>query len=180
MTGQLADSGGGQAGTFHRLRRHAIFPLLLYLGLAQLCRDKVYPFSHYPMYSRPSMGEVSFQYVAGPDGPLPIRERTKVTPAQVGKQYNRIKLDLAKAEERRLGRSLDDKATDAETRALMAGFKREAGTRTLEFLREKSRRLGGGRDLTMPLRLMEVTLDYQDGKLTEREQTIAELPAISP
>lgn len=161
-----------------RLSRHAVFPLLIYMLLAQICRDKVYPLSHYPMYSQPTSRELKFQYVSGADGkPLPIIWHTGVTPSQVGKQYSRKKSELIQAEEKRTGGRFDDDDADPATQTLLNDFKKTAGTETLEFLRDKSLRRSSKRHLNQPINLVEVSLGFGDGHFTEKEKIVASIPA---
>lgn len=70
---------------------HPVFPFFIYLGLTQAIRDN-YPFSHYPMYSKPNSESLSFQYLADGDGkPLPLKWHTGITPSQLSKRYRESK-----------------------------------------------------------------------------------------
>ncbi len=171
-------NGNNSEHWLRRLSRHAVFPLLIYMLLAQMCRDKAYPLSHYPMYSQPTSRELKFQYVSGADGkPLPILAHTGITASQVGKQYSRKKSELIKAEEKRTGGRFDDDDPDPATQARLAEFKKQAGTETLEFLREKSLKRSPKRQLTQPINLVEVSLGFGDGHFTEKEKVVATIPA---
>jgi hypothetical protein len=130
-----------------RLTRHAVFPLLVYLVLTQLIRDN-YPFSHYPMYSKPSAGDLHIQFLADGDGkPLPVSWHTGVTGSKVGKLLaNRMKQHKTE---------------------------KAAALDVLHFLREtnEGRR---GRELPERIQLVETTLAFTDGKLVESSRVLAE------
>lgn len=139
--------GSSQPPFWKRLVRHAVFPLLVYLVLTQLFRDN-YPFSHYPMYSKPSSADLHIQFLAdGAGNPLPVAWHTGVTGSKVAKLHaNRMKkLNNEKA----------------------------AALDVLHFLREtnEGRR---GRELPEQIQLMESTIAFTDGKLVESNRVLAE------
>ena len=47
--------------------RHPTFPLIVLVLLTQIFRDE-FPFSHYPMYSKPTSRPLKWQYMADGDG----------------------------------------------------------------------------------------------------------------
>src|SRR6187549_702916 len=75
-------------------RWFAVLPLLGYLMLSQVQREN-YPFSHYPMYSRPTSRPLKFQFLTDASGnPLPVGWHTGMTPSQVGKMTGERKQEL--------------------------------------------------------------------------------------
>lgn len=154
-----------------------MWPLLAYVLLAQLGRDKAYPLSHYPMYKAPPVEGLKFHFVADADGnPLPIARHTGVTPSQVGKQFSRLKTNLIQAEEKRSRRRLSDENPSAEVRALLARFKQEAGSQTLAFLQRQSEQPGRA-PLPRQIQLVEVSLGFGDRGFVESKRNVATLPA---
>ena len=129
-----------------RLTRWAVFPLLVYLALTQAFREN-YPFSHYPMYSKPNSDSLSIQFLADGDGkPLRVAWHTGVTPSKVAKLHaNRMK------------KHRDDQA---------------AALDVLSFLRQQNadRR---GRELPQSISLVEMTLAYKEGGIVESKRVLA-------
>lgn len=132
---------------WRRLTRHPVFPLLVYLVLTQVIREN-YPFSHYPMYSRPGPGPLDIQFLAdGENHPLPVVWHTGVTASKVAKLHgNRLK-------------KLHDQKAAADDVLL---FLREANT---------ERR---GRELPAQIRLVESRLSFVDGRIVESQRVLAE------
>jgi hypothetical protein len=135
------------ASTWERLRRHAVFPLLVYLVLTQVLRES-YPFSHYPMYSKPTSRPLPFQYLADETGkPLAVGTRTGITPSQVGKMYGERK------------KKFPDE--------------REAALEVLKDLRARSERRKG-RELPPRIQLIETTIGFKPGGFSETNRVLAE------
>ncbi len=136
-----------QSPWWKRLTQCAVFPLLVYLALTQAFREN-YPFSHYPMYSKPNSEALCIQFLADGDGkPLPVAWHTGVTPSKVAKLHaNRMK------------KFHDDKA---------------AAVDVLSFLREQNagRR---GRELPQRIELIETTLAFKDDGIVESSRMLAE------
>jgi hypothetical protein len=136
-----------QGSKWARLRRHAVFPLLVYLVLTQVLRES-YPFSHYPMYSKPTSKPLKFQFLADGDGnPLPVGWHTGITPSQVGKTYG------------------DRKGTLASEQA--------AAENVLLHLRTQNARRKG-RPLPERIQLIETTVAMKPGGFTETNRVLAE------
>lgn len=141
-------------GRWRRLARHPLFPLLVYLGLTQILREN-YPFSHYPMYSRPNSGSLRMQFLADGEGkPLPVAWHTGITPSKVAKLHaNRM-------------RKLHDD--------------RSAALEVLRFLREANAERPR-RPLPARIRLMETELSVPGGRVVETHRVLAEdNPALKP
>ncbi len=163
-------AGGG----WRAFWRHPLTPLLV-LGLAlQLVREE-YPFTHYPMYSRPAAEPNGYYYITDAGGdPLPVTWHTGMTPSRVGKQFLTIRLDFIRAEERRSGTSGRD-----FSKAVIAEFDERAGIEVLHYLREMSlqRSRNPERHLTGGLQLVEGRLRRGRQGLEETERVIATLEA---
>lgn len=130
-----------------RITHHAVFPLLIYVLLTQVFREN-YPFSHYPMYSKPNSEELHLQFLADADGkPLPVVWHTGITPSKVAKLHaNRLK-------------KYHDESKAAQD--------------VLRYLREAN----DGRPrraLPARVRLMETTIEFKDGRIAESSRVLAE------
>lgn len=137
----------GQKSRWSRLRRHAVFPLLVYLVLTQVFRDN-YPFSHYPMYSKPTSKPLPFQYLADAEGkPLAVGTRTGITPSQVGKMYGEKKRKFPNPH--------------------------DAAMEVLKDLRARSEKRKG-RELPQRIQLIETTIGFKPGGFTETNRVLAE------
>ncbi|MEI6535510.1 MAG: hypothetical protein WCN98_09240 [Verrucomicrobiaceae bacterium] len=130
-----------------RMIFHPVFPLIIYVLLTQLVRDE-YPFSHYPMYSKPNSESVGIQFLADGNGrPLPIMFHTGLSSSQVSKLMGNREKKFATHE--------------------------EAGRDVLKYIRSVNagRR---GRELPSRIQLVETTIGFKDGVLVESRQVIAE------
>jgi hypothetical protein len=124
---------------------HPVFPFLVYLVLTQLIRDN-YPFSHYPMYSKPNSESLAFQYLADGDGkPLQVRWYTGMSPAQLAKRF---RTDMRK-------NPTEEKAAQA----LLADIRERNLDRPKHALPDH-------------IQLMEDRLSFDDGKLVENKRVI--------
>lgn len=129
------------------------------------------------MYKAPPVEGLKFYFVADAGGqPLPITQHTGVTPAQIGKQFSRLKTNLIQSEEKRSNRRLTDEDANPEVQKLIAQFKKQAGEQTLGFARKQSEQRGRTR-LVQPLQLIEVSLGFANGGFSEERKSVASLPA---
>lgn len=139
----------------HRLKKftgHAVFPLLVYLVLTQVLREN-YPFSHYPMYSKPNSESLDIQYLADGEGkPLPVVWFTGITPSKLSKLMG----DRLKTRKNNKDAALD----------------------VLAFIRiqNSSRR---GRLLPDKIKLMETSIAIQSGRVVESQRVLAENSSLS-
>jgi len=157
---------------FSKLRQHPIFPLLLLIPMTQIIRDE-FPISHYPMFSRPSMSDVTFVYVSGPDAkPLPVKTESGISVAQVGKKFAHHKRELIR-KFAKIGRHYDQMTNDE-----LAQVEKEAAIETLNFVRGQSLKRRPGSDLTGELRLNEVKLVFLGDTYSEIAKTLAILPSF--
>ena len=74
------------------LKVSPLVTLAIYTVLSLVIKEN-YPFSHYPMYSKPSAADLHIQFLADGEGkPLPVAWHTGVTGSKVAKlQANRMK-----------------------------------------------------------------------------------------
>ena len=155
---------------FRRLMRHPIFPLLLLLPLTQALRDYCYPFSHYPMYSNPTPRPLRFQYLAdGDQKPLESVKLTGVIPSHIGKKFGYHKKKLIESEDKRAAREHREPRTEEE-------LKPEAGREVLLFLKEQSLLRSKKNQLPDHIKLMEITLTFEDDRFDEKHTVVGELP----
>ncbi len=153
---------------FARLRRHPVFPLILFVLACQIIRDN-YPFSHYPMYSRPSTKPLPFQYLADANGkPLPVVWHTGFTPSRVGKKFGTHKQELHDAELKAAKRENREPRPEVE-------FKAESARLVLAFLREQSLKRKKHRQLPEDIQLRESTVWVEDGKLVRTDAVVGTL-----
>jgi hypothetical protein len=138
----------GAGFQWRALWRHPVFPLLVYVVLAQAIRDN-YPFSAYPMYSQPTSRPLSFQYLADASGnPLPVGWHTGITPSKVGKLHGDRK----------------KKYDDDEHKAALD---------VLTFLRKQNEDRKG-RALPATIQLVETSIGFKDGGFAESNRVLAQ------
>ncbi len=165
------------------LRRHFIFPVLLFIVLS-LVIGEFYPFSPFSMYSNPSPEPLRYCYLADGEGqPLPVFFHTGYRPARITKQYKSFRTEIAEKEERRQTASPDYQPRyvlpDGEDKLADTMAVREAsGLKVLKFLRERSYQKADYRHLTGGLQLVEVAISAQDNRLVEGARVVATLPAV--
>ncbi|WP_050031249.1 hypothetical protein [Verrucomicrobium sp. BvORR034] len=151
-----------------RLRRHPVFPLLVFVVLAQIVRDN-YPFSHYPMYCNPTSRPLPFQYLADRNQqPLPVVWHTGVTPSRVGKKFGYHKSQLIEEDIKQAKKENRDPRPESD-------FKPEAGHDVLVFLRKQSLLRKPHRHLPEDVLLMEVTLSFADDGFHENHKVVGRL-----
>lgn len=151
-----------------RLCRHPVFPLLVFVLLAQLIRDN-YPFSHYPMYCNPTSRPLPFQYLADRDQqPLPVVWHTGITPSRVGKKFGWHKKELLQDEPKLAKKEGRPERTEQE-------LKPDAGREVLQFLRKQSLLRKPHRHLPEDVLLMEVTLSFAEDGFHENHKVVGRL-----
>lgn len=135
------------------------FRVILILGcIAGFCAFSLavkenYPFSHYPMYGDPNPERYYF-WLATPDGkPLPIRDLTGKSSAQLGKILR------THADQR-------VKTTGVRNRdALPPEEKKAVGEGLAAFLRQEAKSLN--KTLPEKIAIMRTDIRYKDGHTTE-------------
>ena len=123
-----------------------LLPLMAYLVLTQVIREN-FPFSQYPMYSRPTSRPLKFQFLAdGSGNPLPVGWHTGMTPSQVGKMHGERKKDAPSEE--------------------------AAALKVLEFLRAQNAKRKG-RELPARIQLVETSIGFDHSQFAETNRVLA-------
>lgn len=166
-------NGGDKWAWFHTLRRHPVFPILVFI-LASKIIGEFYPISPFSMYSNPTSRPLRYCYVADGSGKaLPIHFHTSISPSRITKmqRHNRSEVEEAHEQLMKEGKASEPLA-DAEIR-------RQAGLIVLNYLvdrsvkKKKEEKLLTGKDL----QLVEVAISMEKGELIETPVVVAELPA---
>jgi hypothetical protein len=127
--------------------RHPVFPLLVLVLLTQIFRDE-FPFSHYPMYSKPTSRPLKWQYMADGDGkPLAHVYHTGISPSQVGKMHGTNKKHFATEE--------------------------QAALEVLKYMRNMNAKRPK-RPLPEHITLIETQIGFGDGQFIETNRVLAE------
>lgn len=145
--------------------RHPIMPLIVFV-LASKIIGEFYPFSPFSMYSNPSPVPLRFCYVTdGDEEPLPLLWHTGISPASLTKKYNthRGEIEEALKKGERSGLAEED-------------IRAEAGLIALKWVRQLSYKRPK-RELTGPVKLVEVLVGTDERGLVETERAVAELGA---
>jgi hypothetical protein len=158
--------------TFATLRRHAVFPILLYLPLSQILRDE-YPVSHFPMYSNPTTKPLKIHTVTDGSGQMiALVPRSGVTASHVSKKFGYHVKQLIEQEEksaRKEGRP--EKPEEA--------FAADAAVSTLSFLRGQSLKRKPKVHLIGELHLWEARVTVGAGGFEEENIRLGTLPATT-
>jgi hypothetical protein len=156
---------------YRRLRRHALFPILLYLPLSQAVRDD-YPISHFPMYSNPTSKPLKIHSLTDAAGNLiPIIPNSGVTPSHMSKMFGGYMKDLIQQEERSAKKEKRSPRDELD-------FELPAAISTLEVLRKQSLKRASKCHLTQALQLRETQVSCGHSGFTETEKVLATLPAM--
>jgi hypothetical protein len=157
---------------FQRLRRHAIFPILLYLPLSQALRDNHYPVSHFPMYSQPTAKPLKIHLLTDEQGQLiPVLPRAGVTPSHMSKMYGGYHKALIQKDAAAAAKENRPAATEE---SLMP----EAALSVLKVLRKQSLKRKEKQHLRGSIQLRESQIGFGDGAFVETTQVLATLPAM--
>lgn len=145
-------------GWFQKLRRHAIYPVVLFILAASIIREN-YPFSHFPMYAKPSPKPLSYTYLADGEGqPLRLLYYTGLTPSRLTKLFGKRKAKYEKQG------GLSKKEID-----------HGSGVEVLEYVREMNAKRPT-RPLPEAIQLIKVVISYGDGVFLETPNAVAENP----
>ena len=158
---------------FHTLRRHPIFPVLVFI-LASKVIGEFYPISPFSMYSNPTSRPLRYCYVADGSGKaIPIHFHTSISPSRITKMQRHNRTEVEEAHD------LAMKKGEADTPLTDAEIRRQAGLIVLNYLvdasvkKKKEEKLLTGKDL----QLVEVAISIEGGQLIETPVVVAELPA---
>lgn len=144
---------------FLLLRRHAIFPVFVYIVLSMILKEN-YPFSHFPMYSNPSTKPLSYFYLADGEGdPVRLLYHTGLTPSRLTKRLGNEKTKY----EKKGGLSEEE---------IVA----KAGIDVLTFIRKLNAKRIKSRPLPEKIQLvqMRISLDGSDEGFSEERIYVAE------
>lgn len=138
---------------------------LLIYTVVSLWAEENYPLSDYPMYSNPSPERPYYLMADGEGNPVPTQEKTGITCPKIGKIYRTKAEALAKKHDIRAV-DLTPEQVQSIGMEMFAQFRKEA-----EKLKQ-----------TMPaqLRLVKTYITYENGKVVETPNIIAQEPAPAP
>jgi hypothetical protein len=140
-----------------RLLWHTPLTALVLFVMVSLIAKENFPFSNFPMYSRPN-AERGYFFVTDGDGqPIPVGSLTGITSAQVGKAYRN--------KSRELGRQ-----TNPPSRQSREDRDRIVGVEIFQMLREQ----GAKRAKSLPekLQLHLVEIRFEDGEIKENKRVL--------
>jgi hypothetical protein len=127
--------------------------------VASLLIKENYPFSNYPMYSDPDSYAHVYFLADAEEKPLPMYDLTFVTSPNLGKILRRRQQDRAK----KLNISFK-KLPEAENQVI--------GKDMVSYLRAQSKYLGTEAQMPPVLKIMRITLEFENGKVVERPEVI--------
>jgi hypothetical protein len=116
-----------------------------------------FPFSNFPMYSRPGAERGYFVVTDGEGSPIPIGTLTGVTASQVGKTY------------RKKSKELSRKALHVRVQG-RAERDRAVGTEIFQMLREQAAKRG--KNLPEKLQLHLIEIRFEDGQIKEAKRVL--------
>ncbi len=145
------------------LKTSPISALLIYT-VVSLCAEENYPLSNYPMYSNPSPERPYYLIADGEGKPLPIQTLTGITCPKIGKIYR------TKAE--KLAKQLDIRAVDLKPENMQS-----IGMEMFAQFRHEAEKLK--QPMPAQLQLVKTYITYENGKVVETPNTIAQEPAPS-
>jgi hypothetical protein len=155
---QPAPAAKSDRGWFQKLRRHAFYPVVLFIVASSIIREN-YPFSHFPMYAKPSPKPLSYAYLADGGGePLSLLHYTGLTPSRLSKLFGKRKAKYEKQG------GLNQQEID-----------HGSGLEVLEYVREMNAKRPT-RPLPDAIQLIKVVIDYGDGVFVETPIVAAENP----
>lgn len=154
-----ASRGKPPAPLWQRLLFHPLMSLPAFVLLTQELEEKVYPFSHFPMYSNPADWD-DYIYLTDAAGQVvPITHHTGLSAAKLNKILNN------KMKEVGLKSSQD-------RREAVGGLEETAGRDVLERARRLAERRQ--RPLPRPVRLHRVIIERRGTELVETPHQVAE------
>jgi hypothetical protein len=136
---------------------HTPLTALVIFVLVCLIAKENFPFSHFPMYSRPGAERGYFLVSDGGGQPIPIGSLTGISSSQVGKAYRK--------KSRELGRQ-----TNALSRQSRVDRDRIVGIEIFQMLREQGAKRG--KNLPEKLQLHLVEIRFEDGEIKENKRVL--------
>jgi hypothetical protein len=141
-----------------RLLWHTPLTTLVVFVIACLIAKENFPFSNFPMYSRPGAERGIFLITDGDGQPIPVGSLTGVTASQVGKAYRRKSKELGRPTNPLSGQSRAERD-------------RMVGTEIFQMLREQSAKRGKELPERLQLHLMEIR--FEEGEVKEKKRVLA-------
>ena len=143
------------------LKSSPVTALAVYTMLSLYFKEN-YPFSNYPMYSNPSAERPYYTVADGDGNPLPIQAKTGITCPKIGKIYRK------KSEE--LGKKIGLRAKELPPQQVQV-----IGMEIFAQLRREAAKLK--QPMPAKLQLTRTIISYENGKIVESPQVIAQEPA---
>lgn len=140
-----------------RLLWHTPLTALVVFVLVCLIAKENFPFSHFPMYSRPGAERGYFLVTDGGGQPIPVQNLTGVTASHVGKAY--------RTKSKEFGRKTHPLSTQSRT-----DRDRIVGMEVFQMLREQS--ANRGKDLPEKLQLHLVEIRFEHGEIKENKRVL--------
>jgi hypothetical protein len=141
-----------------RLLWHTPLTALILFVIVCLIAKENFPFSNFPMYSRPGAERGYFLITDGAGQPIPVGTLTGVTASQVGKAYRKKSKELGRPTNPLAGQSRADRD-------------RMVGAEIFQMLREQSAKRG--KELPESLQLHLVEIRFEDGEVKEKKRVLA-------
>ena len=139
-----------------RLLWHTPLTALAIFVIVCLIAKENFPFSNFPMYSRPAAERGYFLVTDGEGQAIPVGTLTGVTASQVGKAYRKKSKELAQTV-RVSGQSRSDRD-------------RLVGAEIFQMLREQAAKRV--KDIPAKLQLHLVEIRFEDGKIKEKRRVL--------
>lgn len=139
-------------------RTSPVTSLLIFCVLSLVLKEN-YPFSNFPMYTNPSPESSYFSITDGEGNDLPIARLTGVTCPKVGKIF---KKKAAESQKKQRVKPAD----------LSAEVTQAIGAEIFQYLRESA--LALRTDLPAKLQLRHTRIAYEDGRIRETPQILAQ------
>jgi hypothetical protein len=167
--------------------------LLIYTVVSMMAKEN-YPLSNYPMYSNPSPERPYYTVADGHGNPLPIQEKTGITCPKIGKIYRtkagaeaekltkKMRADYEKQQSTRpwLSRTwtrLFHSKPSQDPNKLSPEHVQVVGMEIFEQLRHEAEKLK--QPMPERLQLVKTYISYEDGRVVETPNVIAEEPAAA-
>jgi hypothetical protein len=141
-----------------RLLWHTPLTALVLFVIVCLIAKENFPFSNFPMYSRPGAERGYFLITDGEGQPIPTGSLAGITASQVGKAY--------RSKSKELGRPTNPRSAQSR-----AERDRIVGAEIFQMLREQS--VVRGKALPERLQLHLVEIRFEDGEVKEKRRVLA-------
>ena len=130
--------------------------LILFVTVCLIAKEN-FPFSNFPMYSRPNAERGYFLITDGEGQPIPVGSLTGVSASQVGKAYRKKSKELGRQPHPLSGQSRAERD-------------RLVGAEIFQMLREQAAKRG--KDLPKSLQLHLVEIRFEGGEIKEKQRVL--------